>query len=427
MIAKAPMRALALVGLLLMQDPDVDALLKHLSDDSIEVREKATAALIGLGEKVEDKVKAFQAGASADAKSRCQAILTNIRRARRVREVCPPVKKVTLKFKDASLKDALKSFQEQTGWSVHIPKEDSASITLDLKEAMPFEAVQAIALGAQADYRIDNEAVMERDMDPDDFMSDRKRPPRLRFESREPPARPILLKSRYAVALSRIDLWRSTDFGTPLLKADLMVNLLCPPDLKPDDSSRILIDMIKDDTGAMLFDRSKAFRDLPGFDPLERRIDFQYPDRKARKLASIKGRASIRYLLSDERMTFEAPEKSVGVRKTYKDVEILLKSWKRDGDTLTFVVEVSGTRPEIDDQPYLGSRGIEGSGILIQTKDGKLWSSGHMKGGPPGKGPYPIELNFNKLAEEVTAVVIIVERDFHSEEFEFEFKDIPLP
>ena len=46
-------RLAPLVFLLFCQDPDIDALIKQLEDDSIEVREKAVAALIDLDDKAE--------------------------------------------------------------------------------------------------------------------------------------------------------------------------------------------------------------------------------------------------------------------------------------------------------------------------------------------------------------------------------------
>jgi hypothetical protein len=49
---------LALLPFVAAQDPDVDALLKGLSDESIEVRDRSAKSLIAFGASAEAKVRA---------------------------------------------------------------------------------------------------------------------------------------------------------------------------------------------------------------------------------------------------------------------------------------------------------------------------------------------------------------------------------
>src|SRR5688572_12415786 len=99
------MRALALLVLLAIQDPDIDALLKQLEDESIEVREKAATALVDLGDKAEEKVKKRMASAEGELQLFCKRILERMSVPKKLAGVLPPLRKVTIESKDRNLKE----------------------------------------------------------------------------------------------------------------------------------------------------------------------------------------------------------------------------------------------------------------------------------------------------------------------------------
>jgi len=110
------MKAIALVLILPtlcipVQDPDFETLIKRLGDDSIEVREKAAAALVALGNKVEEKLKARLESAQGILKSQIESVLQSIRRGRKLQTVLPPVKRITLEAKDKPWNEVALDFQ----------------------------------------------------------------------------------------------------------------------------------------------------------------------------------------------------------------------------------------------------------------------------------------------------------------------------
>ncbi|HEU4339711.1 MAG TPA: hypothetical protein VFS19_06555, partial [Planctomycetota bacterium] len=98
------MLAVLFAGLLLAQDPDVDALLKLLEDDSIEVRDKAASKLIELGDAAEPKINARLASADGEFKARLNGVLRDIGKARKLNSIFPKTRRVSLDVKDAPLR-----------------------------------------------------------------------------------------------------------------------------------------------------------------------------------------------------------------------------------------------------------------------------------------------------------------------------------
>src|SRR5258706_14143354 len=94
------MFGLALVGLLLIQEPDIDALLKQLSDETIEVREKAAASLVAMGDKAEARIRNALKKAKPGLKARFETILSLIERERRKRAGLPTLNRVTISAKN---------------------------------------------------------------------------------------------------------------------------------------------------------------------------------------------------------------------------------------------------------------------------------------------------------------------------------------
>src|SRR5262245_6829724 len=144
---------LILVSLLGLQDPDVDALLKQLTDDAIEVRDKAAATLIELGEKAEAKVKARMQSAEGELKQVCKRILERIAVPKKLRGVLPPLRKVTLEAKDRNLKEVIEDLKQQTGLAVDWTGD--GDVTVSVKDVTPFEALEAICKAANLSYAID--------------------------------------------------------------------------------------------------------------------------------------------------------------------------------------------------------------------------------------------------------------------------------
>src|SRR5262245_45364087 len=119
-------RALVLLALLVFQEPDLDQLIKQLSDDSIDVREKAAAALVELGGEAEERIRREAASAGGELKGRLEGILMSIDSRRKVEAVLPPLRTVTLDAKDRPLQEVIDDFTKQSGVAAKLAKSSEA-------------------------------------------------------------------------------------------------------------------------------------------------------------------------------------------------------------------------------------------------------------------------------------------------------------
>jgi hypothetical protein len=158
------MLAIALLGLLAIQEPDVDALLKQLSDESIEVREQAAAALVELGPKAEAKVRAKAATADGAVRTVCERILEVIAIPKELRKVVPPMKKITIDAKARKIKEVFDNFQNQSGLTLVTEGIGDGDVTVQFKDAAPLEALGLICKAAGMTYYLDGAGRYSRGM-----------------------------------------------------------------------------------------------------------------------------------------------------------------------------------------------------------------------------------------------------------------------
>src|SRR5262245_3454911 len=151
------MISIALLALLAVQDPDVDALLKQLEDESIEVREKAAAQLINLGEKAEEKVKARLAAAEGALKLVCQRILEQMAVPKKLRGILPPIRKVTIEAKEKNLREVMEDLRQQSGMPLELERIPESQVTVSVRDATPLEALDAVCKSAGLGYSTENQ------------------------------------------------------------------------------------------------------------------------------------------------------------------------------------------------------------------------------------------------------------------------------
>src|SRR5688572_11640381 len=151
------MLAIALLGLLAIQDPDVDALLKQLEDDSIEVRDKAAATLVDLGEKAEEKVRVRMDASDGEIKLVCKRILERMSVPKKLRGILPPLRKATIEARDRSLREVLEDLKQQTGLALDLERSiGDATVSVAVRDLAPLEALDAVCKAANLWFQIDN-------------------------------------------------------------------------------------------------------------------------------------------------------------------------------------------------------------------------------------------------------------------------------
>src|SRR5688572_3597984 len=149
------MRFLALFALLVLQDPDIDKLLKQLEDESIEVREKAVATLVDLGDKAEARIRSHMDAVDGELKLVCKRILERMSVPRKLAGVLPPLRKITIEAKDRSLKEVLEDLRAQSGMAMDLERLADAPVTVSFKDLNPMEALDAVCKAAALGYSID--------------------------------------------------------------------------------------------------------------------------------------------------------------------------------------------------------------------------------------------------------------------------------
>ena len=424
------MKWLALLGLLLLgQDPDVEALLKQLESDSIVERDQAVKALIDLGEKAEPKVRARMAKSDGQLRKLCGQVLERIAIPKPLRGVLPPISRVTIDAKGRAVHEVLEEFQRQTRIPMKLNRLPGApEITVDIKDAAPLEALEAICRAAQFHWNFpstDFGGSWEIE-EPSNSKVDLHEGPEMHFGPGYT-ERPRLFIRHYLVELHDIAMTRANDFRTGKSRGVLNFGLHWPAGVNPYQV-QFEVSSVMDDRGNQLFEghddpnEPKGPRTEPAWWNnmlrLYHRYRIRHPDKETKSLASIRGRARFQFLLREKKVTFEAPEKSVGVRK-----EI-------EGVTAEFVdIKPVEFQPG---QTYLKARfQVKGRAsplaprIMARLENGRSERLGAVPVGDPAGALY--ETYLYSHVSKITALEIVVESICGEDVVDFEFKDIPLP
>jgi hypothetical protein len=439
-----PVLLLALIGTA-AQDPDVEILIQQLGDDSIEVREKATAVLSALGGKVEDRLKAKLGPAQGVQRTQIESLLQSIRRRRNFEAVLAPVKKVTLVAQDKPWKEFATEFHRQTGWPLNLESIPDRSVTLNIKDAAPFEALDALCRAGQTGYRIESVRYFKSLLDeteegkgfkPDSMDNDR---PGIEFSYDQSSPGPRIYTRQYSVALGGIAVTKLNDFKAPYSTGLVSLRLLWPPSAQPESLREFRVFSILDDKKRDLSEPIPKSDDAQSRDlRLDREypllIHFKHPEADA-KTVSIKGRACFRYPVDEVLITFPAPKAAVGKKESQDGVEICLKEYRKENDDIVATLEVSGMRT----RPLSGKLGgfvRDGKKLGFDTKCVRLRTEGREELNQvdghifePASRPdiRLVYLKYVGIKSEVLAIEIVMDRVYQEDAFEFEFKDVDLP
>ena len=433
-----------MVGVLLfamfLQEPDVDALLKQLTDESIEVRGQAASGLIDLGDKVVERIKKELASADGEIKPQLEGILRAIARKRKLNEVLPALARVTIDAKDLKLREVLEDLKRQSGLAMNLEGLADAAISVQVKDAAPLEALNAICKAAGLGFQIDSYQSMRGRAvvagGPGGFGGEQGEPT-IRFTAGGYAEIPRVFVRHYQVEPSNVSMSQSSNFRTTTFSAQMNVQLTWPPGVKPD-VMMMEINSVTDDKGRALYDaaRNPGIRmDRPmrrGMYPSRSQWDqyvhLTYPAADARSIASVKGNATLKFVMEEKLLSFEAPETESAQKKEYDGVEVELREFKSTADTIQVKLVTTGRRKSAQGEGQgPGSFGnIDSQQVRLRMEDGSAPSHQGMSGRGDGKS-YTIDLTYRNAKSKVVAIDIVMDTVYHEDKFEFELKDIPLP
>lgn len=421
------MRALFLFFLLLVQDPDLDALLKQLSDDSIEVREKATAALVERGEKSEERLRKEIASSSGELKARFESILRAIERNRKLRSVLPLLKPVTIDATRRPLREVLEEYLRQTGLAMPLENLPDAIVTVAVKDAAPLEALHVICKAAGLGWFVDwNPRKSEAGAGPgpgEPFV-------RLRPDGYH--EMPRVFARHYLVAPSEIHISRWSDFRSSASNATLQLRMAWILGTKPE-SVWMEVDSVTDDQGRSVYEaanRPQSGRTM-GIGDIRRGqaacvIQLVPPQADVKSIASVKGRAFARFVVEEKTIAFSKPEECVGQKREYDGLTVELKALKPDAGAAEVTLAVQGRRlsPEADPQALITL--VHGKWFRVELEDGSVASLTPARH-TVEPGASTIVLRIGNVTSKIASFEIIMDTVYHTDSFDFELKDIPLP
>lgn len=135
--------ALLLLALFALPQEDVDALIRQLDDESIEVRERANTALLKMGEKARAALEKAAASGTPELKARVGSILKSLDKARELRGLVTPPLKVSLSG-EMTLKEAVESLEKQGGLKTECASWPDGKFRIKLKEVEYWKALEEI-------------------------------------------------------------------------------------------------------------------------------------------------------------------------------------------------------------------------------------------------------------------------------------------
>ena len=432
------MLLLILIGSLAIQDPDLDALLKQLEDESIEVREKAAATLVDLGDKAEGRVRERMEKSDGELKLICKRILERMSVPKRLAGVLPPLRKVTMDAKDRSLKEVLEDLRGQTGMAMDTERLGDAQVTLSFKDLVPMEALDAVCKAAGLGYSVDSYGRYSKGGRviggaPGGGMAQTALvggDPKVRFQVGNYVDVPRQFIRHYAIEPTNISMTKQTAFrGGSTSNAYLSLRVLWPPEVKPQTGTLTVTSMV-DDKGRSLYDAPKMIQRFGGMNPgiyngLNSGVQMSYPEADAKSIASIKGTVTLKYVIDEKILTFEAPDGPGPHKKEHNGTTVELLDFKSGDGMVTLKVTVSGK--------LAGAAGMEsypaqyqGSQIRLKQENGAAAQTSGMGTSSDGTN-VTYSMTYQMVQSKVVAVEFVAETVFHSDSFDFELKDIPLP
>lgn len=123
---------------------DVDGLIRQLGDDDVQIRQSATKQLEEIGQKAIPLLKQAAKSNDPNLSSLAQAIIKRIDQNAKLIKVAPPLTRLSLKMKDATIQDVIARLSRETGYSIRGPSTIEALPQLDLADVTVIEALDQI-------------------------------------------------------------------------------------------------------------------------------------------------------------------------------------------------------------------------------------------------------------------------------------------
>jgi len=153
---RSALLALLLVAARQEEPPSLDTLVGRLSDDRVEIREAAVAALGRLDLASVPELERRLQGLAPEPRLRLEEAVRRIQARFRILEYLPAYTSVSLRFDQVSSGEAFRTLREKTGLPIDLDQlPPGRPVTLDLVDQTPLEALHAICREAMLGWLIE--------------------------------------------------------------------------------------------------------------------------------------------------------------------------------------------------------------------------------------------------------------------------------
>jgi hypothetical protein len=317
------------LALSVQDDAKIAEWIRDLGDDAIEVRERATADLVRAGRRAEPALRQAMKG-GGEVRGRAALVISEIEKAERTRLFEAGPSRITLRKKDAPLREAIEEIQKQTSCRIaHSFAPEEETVTVSFENTPLFEAVDALCRSARnTSYSVES----------------RRDEVTITLSEGKFADAPRVIKDQYFVRLDSLLLTTYYDLQggeTPRTRFDFRWGW--EKGTRPQQAL-LRIDELVDDLG------NSYVGDLP--DTGGRPVGFAYvmtqqpiemakvPPAGASKFARIKGSLDLSFPESMLVFAFQKPEESAGALQKGEGGSVKLVSCARDRARLRAKIEV---------------------------------------------------------------------------------------
>lgn len=416
----------------------IDEIIPRLSDDSIDVRDRAVKELVELGAPAIPLLKSKAASLGEEVRGRLLEACARIESRNLLAKVLPPLKRVTLDWDNKPARDAFEEIGRLAGLALDLSSGGfDAAISFSVKNATPLEALDEACRKAGVTWRSAD----------DDFFGRRRNPapvagPRIMIQNGKAVDYPTGYARHYRFRVTQVSLTKTNSFQANTSNAQISLDLAWAPDVKPDAMQSFKISEITDDQGrSLLVDdndpRRARFRGMRGryrgrdMGSYSQYVTIKYPEADAKRIATLKGTAVMSFPQEVKTLSFEKPAEAQGKALELNGLTVTLKEYRATGRGHSMTIEITGkfqgAGDAADDDDGFSNLPFSYEDVELITESGESLHHNGMSGSGDGKSyKWTLDYSGDKGGAAKEVRISCVLRRFN-DEVGFEIKDIALP
>ena len=423
------MGLLVLFASLLVQEPDVEDLLRKLETVAAESRDRVIDAVVAKGEKAEPEVRRRLEGASESYKSRLNLVLRRFELQRKLKELYPIPQPIDCDIRDKPVIEVIGDVEKWLGIPILRDKLPDATVTLKLEGVSPLQALDAFHAASGLTWRLEEDR--RYDQERKIYIHEL---PQARLYPYQRSEWPAVISGRYRICALSTNLERSDFAKGPSKFGQVSVALQYPMTCFPEGLASFSVARIVDDKGrelALIPDPPRhpflRMNTGGGRPSLTGNFRFAHPAADARSIALLGCRAKVEFVVERMYLTFERPEESVGATLECDGLKVKLKEFQPAFGWMRLILDQTGSldisKVRVENYEFRGSSLLDR--VEAVHEDGRI-TYPNIQGAQSEEGVYRKRM-MSFGTPKVKAIRLAVRSFMAYEEIEFDLRGIPLP